>query len=366
MKFLILVQVLIIICITNITAQECKRIIHFDKDDYVSPNTPINTDYNGIQGIVAGDQYLVIWNVKEFYIFDIQTYERITTIKTKNLIKQIAILNNKFYVLTDYDNIHIFDISGIINSFRFYSYVRNYQELRKIKHMDEERPTVILEDGTKARKRRRPTNIKKEAPWRNTRIRGIHNIDNQVYLNIDWNYLEFEKDFLHEKGMIETGYDNLSEVNFLFPKEEVIENEYLRFTNYFWKTNRPKWEEHNNFKLEFFNINREKTNTIQINFNDREKGILQNCDPFFMVNNNVIIIGKWINENNNLNILTHKMIVYNTPNNSFSEIVLGEEIINTSVMKRSWHYQTYYADNVYYILYTKNGNFDVLKIKIKT
>ncbi len=347
----------------NLIAQDYERIIHFERNDYLSPNIQTGAPVNGIQGITAGSEYLVIWNMNEFYIFDIKNYQKLKTIPTETSIKQIAIINNQFYVLAQLNYIYVFNLQGEIKRYNFYSYINNYDDMRKIIKRKEDRTKDF---HTKSYKRKRKT--EKWISGTRRDIRGIYNIGNQIYLNVDFSLLNLNDDFSKETRKMESihPYGGNTDIDFIFPKEEIKKKGHFHYTNYFWKTHILNWEERNHFELDILNINREKTETIEVHFEDNDENLLQNCNPHFLINNKLIIIGKWISENQSPKVLTHKMIIYNTLNKTYSTIVLGNENITEGLLKNSYHYQAFFNGNVYYILYSGDGNFDVLKIKIET
>ena len=350
----------------NLVAQDYKKIIHFDRNDYLSPDIPVGTDINGIQGIVAGDVYLIVWNMNEFYVFDINSYQKLKTFPTETSIKQIAILNNKFYVLANLNYIYEYDIAGEIERYKFYSYVRNYTEMRKVLHLDEERATEVLNDGTKRQKRKSPTNLKKEAPWRRTDIRGIYKINNQIFLNIDWNYLKLNEDFLHERMAMELiqPRSGIVEIDFIFPKEEIIKNEdrYF-FDNKFWNKEYLDYKYRLTFEIRYKdNFNSDIKEIASFRLIPKEEKNLDYAEVYYINKECFHFLCYW-HKINNKEIEYSTIQIYKNKNLQ-KEIELPNQPSGGNIYTNPFRYKFCYNGYLYKISYNIDQSFDVLKINL--
>ena len=85
-----------------------ETILHFSPEDYhLSARGPGDERPRyGAQGIYAGDRYLVVWDINNFYVFDIQSYQKLATVATEFSIKDIVESDGVIYCLTINDYIY--------------------------------------------------------------------------------------------------------------------------------------------------------------------------------------------------------------------------------------------------------------------
>ncbi len=337
-------------------SQTYERILHFDREEYLPADIPVGAEINGIQGITAGEDYLVIWNMNEFYIFDISDYQKINTVPTPTSIRQVVILRDKIYVWRKYNDIDIYTARGIHEKLQFHSYIPNYQQLKQLFNIEDEEKRELRENKRR-RKRRKPggVSLTEEAPWKPVDIRGIHNINGKIFLNIDWNYLELDEDFNREEH---------NSLVYLFLRKESVRNEdQFFFKGKFWYKKYPFPANKNKFEIFIKGVFSDTLLKQHIEIPNHKNKTLRVALPIHIDNSFLYFLCRWDYKANN-ELLSYTIYIKNINSKKFNEIILPDEPKLTSLLRNTFYYQCYFNSFVYKISYNNDESFDVLRIKV--
>ncbi len=302
----------------------------------------------------------MIWNMNELYIFNIQTLEKIRTIPTKTSIKQVVVLNDKICALVKSNSIFMYGMDSY-EEVKFYSYVGSYQELNQLLKI-EERKELINHNKKEGRKRVKKNwpgaiSLTDEAPWKPTDIRGILNINNRLFLNIDWNYLELEKDFTREE------HDG---INYLFLKKESVENENRYFySGKFWTIDYPSYENLNRFTLIVVTEDFKTRKEYELLIPEKENKKLVHNKIVHLDDNYCYLLSRWTYEDNK-EVESYTLSVIESPTRKVvNEIILPDEPRGGNIYTNPFYYTCYHSGSVYKISYNDDESFDVLKVGIR-
>lgn len=199
------------------------RIIHFSPEDYYltyrSPGD--ERPRYGAQGIYAGESHLIVWDINNFYVFDLNSHEKLAKIKSPFSIRDIIECQGKIYCLTINDHIYEYDSFENYRKYRFISSYKNLADykksveilsepIRKAKTSKAYRKKISEKEQLAAEIEKMESQLPKM--WPKMQISSLHCYQNEVYLNVENNYLNMKQ---------EVNYEQMNTKNFLFLKQPV-------------------------------------------------------------------------------------------------------------------------------------------------
>jgi len=363
-----------------------QRIIHLNSDDYLlKKEGPEGYPGSGIEGIYAGDKYLIIWDIVTLQVFDISNYTRLATIKIKYAIRDVVETEGKIYCLSKNDYIFVYDSFEFFNQYEivtdfnsvpeYKSYLAKHklstfpelskERVRLKKNLDKpEEPAKEQSEQLTVQKEKLEyyASLNGEPVWQRAHIWSLHVVDGKVFVNVDYNYLDFKQDFVSEKDDIITMKDNH---HFMVLKEEAIKKGYKFLVN--------------NSLVELSKGYSNKLNSIDIKvtaMNSHDRKMTHFAIPSDMQNGKLLTIifkgiqdnwiissAYWDYENNdqysgvsvlNLNLSTKEIINFKFP----------DWPLNLPFVTNTSKYYSYKKPYMYALLYNYDLSVDIIKVEV--
>jgi len=367
-KIFVFLQLIIFITFNEIFSQNAikqvqanyEKIIHFDKNDYhlreISPN--YQGPVAGVQGLYAGDNYLIIWDNRNAFVFDLKTYTKLATLTPPMSVDDIVEKNGVIYCLctpirTD-DRIYIYDS---FDSFREYIYPSQFQNLTEYKAFrNEYKGDQNIEQ--KEMRKRRPSST--AVPMPINHIRSLHISEGKLLANIEFNYFSIEQDFNVEK-------DN--EQFYLFTNHTIQKKElkWLPFllNGTLLSYSRTKLND-KYIKMEFNLHNR------NYNFIKKEEIALESDDnigkivstiPISLIDDCIIL--RCARDFKNKNFCEDFILIVNLKTKEMQNIRLPDNIKNMGVVTNYLKYSSFSNSSIFLISYNSDLSFDILKVEVK-
>ena len=336
-----------------------EKIIHFTPEDYDAP-TKAPEDGRpimGIQGLFAGDNYLIVWTEHNFHVFDINSYKKITVVDAELAIKDVIEHQGKIHVLTYGDCIYIYNTFSDFDSYRFLSSWKNLAEYKtctsesNIKKYQEEAKIIPTD------KENRKILRKQVYPWRSTQVASLHSSQGQLYLSIDNTYFNFNEDLIKE---IEGGK------KYLFPIEEI-------------KVGKRDWYLFDGkcvlAKRKFVN-NCTLLNVLHKDFNSEiiksTKYVIRNSNkeelranlPIAYVNNWLYLLCSWKYRGNNT-YRGKSVLALNIDNKKVINFEMPFGIFGLPVYTNYLKYYSFSNSVIYGIFYNEDFSFDIVKLEVQ-
>jgi len=334
-----------------------KRIIHFSPNDYV-----IRTEGSGsgIKGIYAGDNYLIVWDIDNFYVFDINSYNKLATVTPEFSIKDIIEIGGKIYCLSG-DNIYEYSNFAEYTKYRLESVFRNLADLKRDRELlskrykgkDDEIPPGFMSIE-------QVRQLRSQIPrWSKKQIISIHNFHGTIYLNINNNYLNMRQDLIMDLD---------DKQYYLFLKKPPCEAErwWLIDDNFFrvrhTKNNIKRLFSFDVLKKDFYS--QEIDTTSFIIDPTQTTGNFVSWIPFAFVNNWIYLNCSWDYLDDN-QYFGKSIIGLNLKTKEAVNIDLPDGVQNLGFVTTSLKYFTFTASFLFILVYNKDLSCDVLKVEAK-
>jgi len=366
-----------------------QRIIHLNPEDYnLDIASGEGNPGSGIEGIHAGDRYLIIWDLVAFYVYDISTYMKLTTIVPEFAVRDIVESQGKIYCLSKNDHITVYNSFESFDDYQLSTQFQSVPEYKSdlAKHKlptfpdpaKIKRRSIIMEGLTEEQKKankKLANQIKKqrenleyyaamggEPVWSGAFVQSLHVADDRVYVNVDFNYLDFERDFISEVDDIITMKDNH---HFMVLKNRLRENDYYALIdNHYidWKT---KYKDEFTtiaitiMNMEYSNINK----NIYMIKNDQQNGKLVTTLGVAYQNDRFITTGYWLYYDNN-QYSGISVLCLNIDKNEIVNIKLPDWPTTLPFVTNSIKYYTYKNSYFYAVAYNKDLSVDIVKVEV--
>ena len=360
-----------------------QRIIHLSPNDYIIQKEAEGNPGSGIRGLFAGNKYLLVWDIANIYVFDIATYQKIATLKPSVALKDVVESQGKIYCLSG--SILVYDTFNGYKVYRFNSQFTNPANYKSFLAQNKLRNFPDPEKMSKSLRYRRnttPAEIEQEVQklklqkerleyysslngrmeWRKASIWGLPVINNEAYLNVDFNLLKFNEDFTIEEDDI---FNMNGNTYFMTLKHEVQERTYYDpVGDHLIKFKRIPQQGYAIIDLEIcdMNYNNIKKEKIKIPYHD-EKGKLATIIPITYLNKCLFYLGGWRSPKNidytdisilALNIDTKKIINIEMPH-----------LPGTPFITNYNKYSSYSNNNIYAVTYNRDTSVDIVKVEVK-
>lgn len=364
-----------------------EKILHFSPDDYTLIREAPGNPGCGIEGIFAGENYLLLWDIDWVYIFDIHNYGKLGKIQLKVSPRDVVENQKTIYVLGKRNILYVYDT---FQSFKRYEFVSEFKSVADYKgyiaqhnldNLSRPLPKPRIRPDKSAStlsKKQQEANRKLEKrilhrermqyyatqggekSWRYAKIWSLHVHQGGVYLNVDNNYWNFDQDFIKEEDDILSMDDNNY---FMVPIQEAFERKEAVFCNGFL----IRGHSYNNTKGMIFYITTEDLYSHNISKNkfyikeNVETGKLR-CTKFRALLDSWLLLDTyWLTKSYRkvfilkLNINTNYTEKFELPNWPSLDFVTNSRT-----------YYTYSNNFIYAIAYNSDASFDVLKVEVTT
>ena len=361
-----------------------QRIIHFNPDDYNLFKEGPGMPGSGIMGIYAGDNYLILWDVAAIYVYDINNYTKLTTIKPKFTPRDIIENQGKIYCLSKNDVILIYDTFKTFKEYRFNSRFRTVAEYKsflaqgklrsfpdpqkrrsgrsRTKQQIEKAKETLQKRLAQKEKLEYYASLNGEVVWRRAPLRSLHLFQGKIYVNVDHNILDLENDFVTEEDDV-INMDSNS--YFMVLKQEADDKKMTAFIN--GNIVSVKRESRNklaklNINIKDIHYNNIKKCTFLIPMDDNS-GELRGTIPHALINNWILMKSLWrLPKNDYYSGLA--ILKLNVETKEKIKIKLPDKPRNLGFVTNSLKYYSYSNSYIYAIAYNSDSSFDVLKVEV--
>ncbi len=337
-----------------------EKIIHFDKNDYHLRDIPDGYEgpVAGVQGLYAGDRYLTVWDNQNVFVFDIKSYTKLATLSPPLSIDDIVEKDGILYCLVNSsrtDNrIYVYDT---FDSFKEYIFLSQFNNLAEYKNFRDEFKKDKKADRSRISHAR--TFLAAGLGHRKN-IRTLDISEGKVFVNIDYNFLNFDLDFNLEKE---------NEKFYMFLKHDIqkkeIESRPFLLNGILLSSIRSK-QVNNSVKIEFI------FNDIEFNFRKKEELILESNEnlgeivdntPLAIFNESIIFrCGRaFFNKNTDKSYI----LIFKYKTNETITIELPDIVKNLGIVTNYFQYSSFSNSTVYLISYNSDLSFDVVKVEVK-
>ncbi|MBD3340210.1 MAG: hypothetical protein GF353_13945 [Candidatus Lokiarchaeota archaeon] len=338
-----------------------ETILHFSPEDYhLSARGPGDERPRyGAQGIYAGDRYLVVWDINNFYVFDIQSYQKLATVATEFSIKDIVESDGVIYCLTIND--YIYEYPSFENAIknRFISTYKNLSDFNLNKKLLQSRKHRKGESLDKLPTIEQINEMRKQIPkWKMEIPRSLHVYNHSIYLEIEGNYLDIKQDLNREEG---------DDFSYLFLREQIRGQRYWPLINNTFIRVKRDYEKNNviHFSILKKDILTQQVDTTTVRIkHPEEMGDFSSGIPFAFINNWVYLHCYWNYIENHkydgksilgLDLVGRQAINFNLPG----------YIKKLGVLENTYKYFASKNISIFIISYNQDFSFDVLKVEVQ-
>jgi len=339
-----------------------EKIIHFDKNDYHLREIPDGYEgpVQGVKGLYAGDKYLIVWDNRNVFVFDLKTYAKLATLSPPLSINDIVETNGVIYCLysggrTD-PRIYVYDF---FDSFKEYIFINQFCNLAEYKAFRQQFAVDQNETQKREMKRGLPRSPEQHS-IRGKHIRTLDVTEEKIYANIEHNFLNLDQDF-----SIENDNGKL----YLFTKQEIQKKERkllpFLFDGMMLSYDRKKLDD-NSVKIEFF------FNDMKDNFLKKEEIVLESNEqigrivssiPITLIDNRIIL--RCARDYLNKNYSGDFILIVNFKTKLMQNIELPVDSKNLGIVTNYLKYSSFSNSSIFLISYNPDLSFDILKVEVE-
>ena len=346
---------------TTIVKKAYQPIIHFDRTDYtITEEVP----KIGFKGIYAGDNYLIIWDHRNFYVYDINSYKRLAKVTPEYSITDLVEIGGIIYCASgktvyQYTNFKQYQTQTIETVYKDMAGLRKSEELLDIISQRKSKKNTQMENISIEQVEQKKEQITR---WPHSKwITSLNTFQNQLFVKMDYNYLNFQQDFNWEK-------DEDEDIDFLFfkntpPRTSMKYRSWYPWNDKYIKLNRYLDSYNNTISIDIMmtdNLLSFQIDTTSILFKTNLK-IKPTCNTLFYGNNELYLKLEWFEKKNDIKNTGFVIVKINLTSKEVIQIELPNILKGTKYISNNI---TSTASKIFIVTMKKDFSFDVYKVEV--